>query len=70
MTFQDDLMRTEATRAELARAQAGTAGWAGQERRNFDAHRIKPLADAGAQLSTALKRALEQSTAAERLLAD
>ncbi len=40
MTFQEVLSKAEIALAELVRAQADTDGWAGLERRRFDAQRI------------------------------
>ncbi|HTT52027.1 MAG TPA: hypothetical protein VMH35_11560 [Streptosporangiaceae bacterium] len=68
MTFQQTQRAVETARAELARAQADTSGWAGKERRDFDAHRMKPLAAAGSKLTTALQDAQEAQARAERLM--
>jgi hypothetical protein len=68
MTFQEEQRKVEVARAELARAHADATGWSGQERQRFDTQRMKPLADAAVQLTTALRRAQEAQAAAERLM--
>ena len=70
MTFQETQRKVETARAELARAQAGATGWSDQKRREFDAERMKPLADASVKLTIALQRAQEAQATAERLMSD
>jgi hypothetical protein len=70
MSFQETQQRVESARADLAHAQDDAAGWADEQRRKFDANRMKPLADAGVRFTTALQRAREQAEAAERLMRD
>ena len=70
MTFQETQHKVETARAGLARVQAGATGWTDQQRQEFDADRVKPLADAAVKLATALQRAQEAQATAERLMAD
>jgi hypothetical protein len=70
MTFRETQHKVETARAGLVRAQADAAGWADQKRQQFDAQRIKPLANAAVKLTTALQCAREAETAAERLMSD
>jgi hypothetical protein len=70
MTFEEAQRKVENAQADFGRAQAATTGWSGQERQRFDTQRTKPLADAAAKLTTALRRAQEAQATAERLMQD
>jgi hypothetical protein len=68
MILRDPIRQTETARAELAKAASSTQAWSDQQRQSFDDQRMKPLADAGRQLSESLQKAQEQLGHAERLL--
>jgi len=70
MTFPDTQRQVENAGAALARAAAHTPGWADQQRRDFDTHLMKPLADAAVVLSIVLRKAQEAQQKAERLMSD
>jgi hypothetical protein len=70
MSFQETQQRVESARADLARAQDKTTGWADEQRRKFDANHMKPLADAGVRLTMALQEMRKQAELAERLMKD
>jgi hypothetical protein len=70
MSYQETQQRVESARADLARTQDKTAGWADEQRRKFDTNRMKPLADAGVRLTMALQEMGEQAELAERLMKD
>lgn len=68
MSFDEALRRLETALAAFERARTETTGWPDALRERFDAQRLRPLADAGTQLETALRRAQEQCDAADMLL--
>ena len=70
MTLQEIQQRVESARADLARAQDKTIGWADEQRRRFDVNRMKPLADAGVRLTTALQEMQKHAELVERLMKD
>jgi signal transduction protein with GAF and PtsI domain len=66
--LEDTIRQAETARVELRKVAGSTQGWADQQRQDFDRQRMKPLADAGDRLITALRKAQEQCAQAERLL--
>lgn len=70
MSFAEAQRQVERARAELSRADAEAVGWADAQRRDFDSHRMKPLADASAKLVAALVKAQEAQAKVERLISE
>lgn len=70
MSLDGPLRQVEIAGVELKKAAGSNQAWADQQRRAFDAQRMKPLLDAGARLRAALQKAQEQCAKAERLLRD
>jgi hypothetical protein len=68
--FAGTLRAVESAWAGLSRAASDTAAWSDGKRREFDASRMKPLAEAGTTLARALRQAQERQQVIERLLRD
>jgi hypothetical protein len=68
MTLDGPIREAQTAHAELAKVASSTQGWADRQRQAFDTQRLKPLAEAGADLVTALQKAQEQCARAEQML--
>jgi len=68
VTLEGPIRQVETARADLSKVASSTNGWSDKQRHAFDSQRMTPLDTAGGRLLSALQKAQEHCSQAERLL--